>query len=152
LAAGGGTALGNQQLLDAINQLLLPLTTILTPNSEEARRLAQCEDLVEAGWALQAKGADYVLITGTHEASDLVNNQLFMPERKTETFHWQRLPDSYHGSGCTLASAIAALLAQGLDPFTAVAEAQEFTWQSLSEAYQPGQGQHNPNRLFWVES
>jgi hydroxymethylpyrimidine/phosphomethylpyrimidine kinase len=82
----------------------------------------------------------------------LVNNQLFMPERKTETFHWQRLPDSYHGSGCTLASAIAALLAQGLDPFTAVAEAQEFTWQSLSEAYQPGQGQHNPNRLFWVES
>lgn len=152
LAAGGGTAMADQNLLDAIIDLLLPLTTVLTPNSEEARRLTNLHELTDCGRRLQIQGAEYVLITGTHEASDLVHNRLFMPEGKTETFNWERLPHSYHGSGCTLASAISALLAQGLDAFTAIAEAQEFTWQSLAAAYRPGQGQHNPNRLFWVES
>ncbi|MDD1622099.1 MAG: hydroxymethylpyrimidine/phosphomethylpyrimidine kinase [Methylococcaceae bacterium] len=152
LAAGGGTALADRQLLDAIIEGLLPLTTVLTPNSQEARQLANQDDLADCGRSLQAKGAEFVLITGTHETSDLVHNRLFMPEGKTETFNWERLPHSYHGSGCTLASAIAALLAQGLDAFTAITEAQEFTWQSLAAAYKPGQGQYNPDRLFWVES
>jgi len=152
LAAGGGTRLASQQLIDAIVEQLLPLTTVLTPNSEEARRLARQTDLMACGHGLQAQGADYVLITGSHEASDLVHNQLFMPDNLRETFNWERLPHSYHGSGCTLASTIAALLAQGLDVFTAVSEAQEFTWQALADAYQPGQGQHNPNRLFWMDS
>jgi hydroxymethylpyrimidine/phosphomethylpyrimidine kinase len=152
LAAGGGSALADRQLLEAIIDGLLPLTTVLTPNSEEARQLAKQDDLAECGLGLQGKGAEFVLITGTHEASDLVHNQLFMPDGKTETFNWERLPHSYHGSGCTLASAIAALLAQGLDAFTAITEAQEFTWQSLASAYKPGQGQHNPDRLFWVDS
>jgi hydroxymethylpyrimidine/phosphomethylpyrimidine kinase len=152
LAAGGGTELADRQLLDVIVAGLLPLTTVLTPNSVEARRLAEQEDLSDCGRSLQAKGAEFVLITGSHETSDMVHNRLFMAENQTETFNWERLPHSYHGSGCTLASAIAALLAQGLDAFTAIAEAQEFTWQSLAAAYRPGLGQHNPNRLFWVES
>lgn len=152
LAAGGGTAMADRELLDTLTEGLLPLITVLTPNSQEARRLAGLDDLAECGRNLQAKGAEYVLITGTHETSDLVHNRLFMPDGQTETFKWERLPHSYHGSGCTLASAVAALLAQGLDTFTAVTEAQEFTWQSLAAAYRPGQGQHNPDRLFWVES
>lgn len=152
LAAGGGGSLADQALLDAIIEDLLSLTTVLTPNSEEARRLSGQTDLADCGRNLQAKGAEYVLITGTHESSELVHNRLFMPDNLNETFTWERLPASYHGSGCTLASAIAALLAQGLDIFTAVSEAQEFTWQALAAAYQPGQGQHNPDRLFWVES
>lgn len=151
LAAGGGTPLASRQLIDTITESLLPHTTVLTPNSQEARQLTNLGDLIACGRDLQAKGADHVLITGTHENSELVHNRLFMPEGKTETFNWERLPHSYHGSGCTLASATAALLAQGLDAFTAISEAQEFTWQSLAAAYRPGQGQHNPNRLFWVE-
>lgn len=151
LAAGGGTELGSQSLIEIIVDQLLPLTTILTPNSEEARKLTGADDLAECGRILQHKGSDYVLITGTHEDSEWVHNRLFMPNGLSETFNWERLPHSYHGSGCTLASAIAALLAQGLDVFSAVNEAQEYTWQSLSAAYQPGQGQHNPNRLFWME-
>jgi len=152
LAAGGGTALAGQRLIDVIVEQLLPLTTLLTPNSEEARRLSGQEDLADCGRFLQGKGAEYVLITGTHENSELVHNRLYMPDDLNETFNWERLPHSYHGSGCTLASASAALLAQGLDVFTAVSEAQEFTWQSLAAAYRPGQGQYNPDRLFWVEA
>lgn len=152
LAAGGGTELAGKPLIDIIVEQLLPLTTVLTPNSEEARKLSGVDDLAECGHILQSKGADYVLITGTHEDSELVHNQLFMPNNLNETFNWERLPHSYHGSGCTLASTIAALLAQGLDVFTAVNEAQEYTWQALAAAYQPGQGQHNPNRLFWMDA
>jgi len=63
---------------------------------------------------------------------------------------WQRLPGSYHGSGCTLASAIAATIANGLEVSEAVKDAQEYTWQALKGAFRPGMGQHIPDRLFWA--
>lgn len=152
LAAGGGTELAGRQLIDVIVSELLPLTTLLTPNSDEARRLSSQTDLADCAHWLQQRGAEYVLVTGSHENSELVHNRLFMPDNLDQTFNWERLPHHYHGSGCTLASAIAALLARGLDMFTAVNEAQEFTWQSLAAAYLPGHGQHNPDRLFWVDA
>ncbi len=151
LAAGGGTGLSSQQLIDTLIDLLLPCTTVLTPNSEEARKLAGLADLEQCGLALLDKGCEYVLITGTHETTPAVSNQLFHDHRCLETFTWNRLPASYHGSGCTLAAAIAALIAHGLEPAQAVMEAQEYTWNALNAAYRPGQGQHNPNRFFWME-
>lgn len=151
LAAGGGAELASEKLIVAIADLLLPCTTVLTPNSEEARRLTGLIDLHDCGLALLDKGCDYVLITGTHETSPAVCNQLFHDGRLLETFTWDRLPASYHGSGCTLASAVAGLIAQGLDPFQAATEAQDYTWHALEAAYQPGHGQHNPNRFFWID-
>lgn len=151
LAAGGGTDLSSENLIRAINDVLLPCTTVLTPNSEEARRLTGVNDLNECGLNLLEKGCDYVLITGTHEATPEVSNQLFHDGQCVETYSWNRLPYSYHGSGCTLAASIAALLAQGLNPLAAIAEAQEFTWNALNAAYQPGKGQHIPNRFYWVD-
>jgi len=151
LAAGGGADLSDDSLIKAINDLLLPYTTVLTPNSEEARRLTGLSDLKECGLSLLEKGCDYVLITGTHETTPEVSNQLFHNGQCIETYTWNRLPYSYHGSGCTLAASIAALLARGLDVLDAIAEAQEFTWNSLKSAYQPGKGQHNPNRFYWVD-
>ncbi len=152
LAAGGGMQLADEPLSTHISNLLIPRATVLTPNSEEARQLTQQQDLAACGQSLQSLGADFVLITGTHEQSRVVNNQLFMTDNKHETFSWERLPGNFHGSGCTLASSIAALLALGLDPFTAISEAQEFTWNALASAYRPGHGQSIPNRLFWAES
>lgn len=151
LAAGGGADLSNNQLISCINELLLPYTTVLTPNSEEARRLTGLASLKDCGLALLQKGCGHVLITGTHEATPEVSNQLFYNGRCCETYNWTRLPHSYHGSGCTLAASIAALLAQGLDVFQAITEAQEYTWNSLAAAYRPGKGQHIPNRLFWID-
>lgn len=151
LASGGGANLSSDLLIGAIINLLIPYTTVLTPNSEEARRLTGLNDLTECGLSLLEKGCNYVLITGTHEATPEVSNQLFHDGQCIETYGWNRLPYSYHGSGCTLAASIAALLAQGLDVTDAVAEAQEFTWNALNNAYQPGKGQHVPNRFFWVD-
>ncbi|MBT9096916.1 hydroxymethylpyrimidine/phosphomethylpyrimidine kinase [Methylovulum psychrotolerans] len=151
LAAGGGADLSNDRLIATVVDLLLPCTTVLTPNSEEARKLANLEDLSECGLSLLEAGSEYVLITGTHESTPSVQNQLFHDERCWETYTWERLPASYHGSGCTLATSIAALMAHGLSPIQAVLEAQEYTWNSLNTAYQTGKGQYNPNRFFWME-
>ena len=151
LAAGGGAKLSNEQLIVNIIDLLLPHTTMLTPNSEEARKLTGLTNLTECGLALLDKGCDYVLITGSHEQTPSVTNQLFHNGCCRETYRWDRLPFSYHGSGCTLATSIAGLMAHGLDPVQAVFEAQEYTWNALNAGYQPGNGQHIPNRFFWMD-
>ncbi|MEW6569531.1 MAG: hydroxymethylpyrimidine/phosphomethylpyrimidine kinase, partial [Chloroflexota bacterium] len=150
LRAGGGTELADEELIEAMRELLIPQTTILTPNSEEARRLAPDADNLHAcALSLLEQGSEYVLITGTHEPTPEVENLLFGGHRLLETLSWPRLPESYHGSGCTLASAIAGLLAQGHEPMTAIHQAQDYTWQTLEQAYRLGRGQMIPNRLFW---
>lgn len=151
LAAGGGHAFTDEELVNAIKELLIPQATVVTPNSEEARLLAPEADTLDAcAQELLSLGCDLVLITGTHESSPTVDNILYGNMRRLETFSWERLPHSYHGSGCTLASSIAGLLAQGLEPFSAIHEAQEYTWETLKHGYRVGMGQHLPNRLFWA--
>lgn len=151
LRAGGGTTLTSVDMGDAMLELLFPLAIIATPNSEEARVLAPEADTLDAcAQELLTTGCELVLITGTHENTRHVDNILYGNMRRLEVFTWERLPHSYHGSGCTLAASIAGLLAQGLEPFTAVHEAQEFTYEALRNAYRLGMGQHIPNRLFWA--
>ncbi len=96
------------------------------------------------------KGCEYVLVTGTHERTPKVVNTLYNEQGVVRADSWPRLPGIYHGSGCTLASAIAALLANGLPIEEAVKEAQEFTWQALQYGFRPGMGQHIPDRMFWA--
>jgi len=67
-----------------------------------------------------------------------------------KAYHWERLSGSYLGSGCTLTSAIAACLAHGLSMEEAIQEAQEYTWQTLKNAFRPGMGQFIPDRFFWA--
>ncbi|MFO7603687.1 MAG: hydroxymethylpyrimidine/phosphomethylpyrimidine kinase [Gammaproteobacteria bacterium] len=151
LSGGGGGRLLDEDAFDALITLLLPQTTVLTPNSIEARSLARDADSLPAcAESLLDKGCDYVLITGAHEATEGIVNTLYSNHRELEQTDWQRLPHQYHGSGCTLAAAIAALLAQGLDPVMAINEAQAFTWESLKHAQRIGMGQLIPNRLFWA--
>ncbi|MFV2055212.1 MAG: bifunctional hydroxymethylpyrimidine kinase/phosphomethylpyrimidine kinase [Thiohalomonadales bacterium] len=149
--AGGGSPLADDGVLASITEDLIPLTTILTPNSQEARVLApRAENLADCAQALLDQGCKNVLITGTHEDTPTVVNTFYTDKKIIESFQWDRLPGSYHGSGCTLSAAIAALVAQGVEPLTAVHEAQEYTWESLAQAHRIGKGQLIPNRLFWA--
>lgn len=156
LASGRGDQFSNEEMVDAIIELLLPQTTILTPNSLEARRLAEIDDdagvpdLPECARRLLGAGCEYVLVTGTHENTAQVLNTLYGSHGVVRADRWARLPGNYHGSGCTLASSIAAALAQGLSIEQAVQEAQEFTWKSLAAGFRPGMGQHIPDRFFWA--
>jgi len=157
LASGRGDELVTDEIVAAMRELIIPQTTVLTPNSLEARRLALDEAdendfpaLPECARRILEMGCEYVLITGTHENVPEVINTLYSRDGVVRRDSWQRLPGSYHGSGCTLASAIAATIANGLDVADAVRDAQEFTWQTLSQGYRPGMGQHIPDRLFWA--
>ncbi len=157
LASGRGDELASEEMVAALRELLVPQTTIITPNSLEARRLAIDEtndeddpDLAECARRLVASGCEYVLVTGTHENTPQVVNTLYGQEGVLRSDSWQRLPGSYHGSGCTLASAIAATIANGLAIGDAVKDAQEYTWQTLKAAFRPGMGQQIPDRLFWA--
>lgn len=157
LASGRGDELASEDMIAAMRELLLPQTTLLTPNSLEARRMAQDEendddhpDLAECARRLIGAGAEFVLITGTHEHSAQVVNTLYGENGLIRTDSWERLPGSYHGSGCTLASAIAANLANGLDIAEAVRDAQDYTWQALANGFRPGMGQYLPDRFFWA--
>lgn len=157
LASGRGDELVNEEMVVALRELLVPQTTILTPNSLEARRLAAEDseegnepDLAECARRLIASGCEYVLVTGTHENTPQVVNTLYGQNGVVRSDAWQRLPGSYHGSGCTLASAIAATIANGLEIAEAVKDAQEYTWQTLKAAFRPGMGQHIPDRMFWA--
>ena len=157
LASGRGDEFASEDMVSALRELLLPQTTILTPNGAEARRLVQDEGeepevggLDECARRLLAFGCEYVLITGTHENTPQVVNTLYGPDGVVRSDNWERLAGSYHGSGCTLASAIAAMLANGLDVPEAVHEAQEYTWQTLSAAFRAGMGQYMPDRFFWA--
>ena len=157
LSSGRGDELANEDMIAALRELLLPQTTLLTPNSIEARRLALDEsneeddpDLAECARRLVGAGAEYVLITGTHEHTPQVVNSLYGENGLIRADPWERLPGSYHGSGCTLASAIAANLANGLEIAEAVRDAQDYTWQALENGFRPGMGQYLPDRFFWA--
>jgi len=79
-----------------------------------------------------------------------VVNDLYHASGLLRSDRWERLSGSYHGSGCTLASAVAAGLAHGLEVDEAVREAQEYTWQALAAGFRPGMGQFIPDRFFWA--
>ena len=163
LTSGRGDELANEEMQAAMCELLFPQATLITPNSLEARRLAFYEEgeenqhtsLDESAIRLLEMGAEYVLITGTHERSNDVINSLYGSNSGgasglIKAYHWGRLAGSYHGSGCTLTSAIAACLAHGLSMEEAIQEAQEYTWQTLKNAFRPGMGQFIPDRFFWA--
>lgn len=143
LASGRGDALASDDMIEALRELVVPQSTVVTPNSVEARRLGGVERLLELG-------CDYVLLTGTHEPGAEVINTLYDRGGVVREDRWQRLPASYHGSGCTLAAAIAAALANGLAVPEAVRDAQEYTWRALAGGFRPGQGQFLPDRFFWA--
>ena len=157
VTSGRGDELASEDMMDAMRELLLPQVTVLTPNSMEARQLAQNEeedenplnlDLVLCAQRFIEMGCENVLISGTHENTIQVTNTLFNEDGIVRTDNWERLIHSYHGSGCTLASAIAVLLAKGMTINESVYKAQDYTWQTLNAGFRPGMGQYIPNRFF----
>ncbi|MGH8282254.1 MAG: bifunctional hydroxymethylpyrimidine kinase/phosphomethylpyrimidine kinase [Gammaproteobacteria bacterium] len=147
LIAGGGAALTEEALISVYLETLLPLAVIVTPNAYESRRLApEGANAKSRAAALLARGCRYVLIKGADEDTADVQNILFGRDSKQKSFSWPRLIGKYHGSGCTLASAIAALLAGGHAPSEAVEIAQHYTWETLKHGWRLGKGQVIPNR------
>lgn len=147
LASGAGTALSGNALIHKLRSELLPRATITTPNLPEAQALGGEQNPDSCAEKILGLGCQHVLLTGTHANTEQVINTLYSKNGKTE-FPVERLAGSFHGSGCTLASSLAANLANKHDLKTAVSMALEYTWQSLRHAEAIGQGQRFPNRHF----
>lgn len=154
LRAGGGKKLSTTELPDAFREHLLPRVDILTPNRDELKRLAEigAGSDTERATSLLAMGCQAVLVTATDTpladtAHGQVVHTLHTPDNDRQ-WYWPRLSGSYHGSGCTLAAALAARLAVGESLVAACEQAQEYTWQSLRHGWRPGKGQALPRRLW----
>ena len=146
--AGGGASLADDGLMRTIASRLVPRTTVLTPNTSEALRLAPgAESVADAAGRLVSSGCEYVLVTGADEATPRVVNRLYGRRGLIESLEWARVEGVFHGSGCTLAAAVAARLACGATPEEAVTDAQRFTHEAISNGYRIGAGQLVPDRL-----
>ncbi|KPQ25827.1 MAG: hydroxymethylpyrimidine/phosphomethylpyrimidine kinase [Halomonas sp. HL-48] len=153
LKAGGGAELSTPELRRQYREQLLPMVDILTPNRAELAMLTPesppSDDDTARAVALLSLGCQAVLVSATDDPLPGNDHQVLLtlhsPDN-TRQWHWPRLPESFHGSGCTLSSAIAARLAVGERLLTACEQAQHFTWHSLSQGYQPTGGQCLPNR------
>ena len=148
LSASHGSDFSNTDTINTIKDTLLPATTIITPNLKELNTLTgDSGDITTQAKSLCELGPNYVLVTGADSDTELVHNTLFTHKGIKAQYEWPRLPQMYHGSGCTLSSSIACYLALGLDMPTAVEKAQQYTWQSLQNAQAIGGGQWIPNRI-----
>ncbi|WP_291299047.1 bifunctional hydroxymethylpyrimidine kinase/phosphomethylpyrimidine kinase [Elioraea sp.] len=148
MVAKGGHALLLPDAVAALAHHIVPMATVLTPNLPEAevlagRRIGDVAEMREAAEALRGLGAKAVLLKGGHLPGDRVTD-LLATEAGIEAFESPRLDTRHtHGTGCTLASAIAAGIAQGLSLRDAVIRARHYVLLAMASA--PGYGRgHGP--------
>ncbi|WP_233843141.1 bifunctional hydroxymethylpyrimidine kinase/phosphomethylpyrimidine kinase [Dyella sp. 2HG41-7] len=139
-----GSRLLDEDAIDAMINELIPLADIVTPNLPEAEALLGSplntpKQLHDAGEALLALGASGVLLKGGHGRGREVVDRYFDARGSMDIRH-TRLPREGHGTGCTLASAIAAALAKGATPRQAVRQAVAYVQRALKNGYRPGGG------------
>ncbi|WP_386071237.1 bifunctional hydroxymethylpyrimidine kinase/phosphomethylpyrimidine kinase [Tahibacter sp. UC22_41] len=142
MIATSGASLLQASAVTALREHLLPLARVVTPNLPEAaalsgRPIRRTGDLDRIATDLLADGAAAVLIKGGHQRGVDVVDRLYCDGRLHEFVH-VRLPRNGHGTGCTLAAAIAANLARGLDLPAACAAATDYVHAALDAAYRPG--------------
>lgn len=138
-------------IINAIKTLLLPYTTIVTPDITEALELAQHADTLDAcAQAILETGCRYVLISGTRRSSTDYESCLYGINFATKHYHWPRIPQVSHGCGATLAASIAAYLAHGFRIEDAAEQGQRFAWNALASSRQLGMGKRVPNRMHWA--
>ena len=148
MVAKGGASLLAEAAIGALKQRLIPRATLLTPNLPEAeallgRRIADLDAMQAAGADLLALGARAVLVKGGHLDGDRLFDVLVGPDG-VEIFEGRRIQTRHtHGTGCTLASAIATGLGQGLTLRAAVARARTYLIEAIRTAPGLGQG-HGP--------
>jgi hydroxymethylpyrimidine/phosphomethylpyrimidine kinase len=148
MVAKGGAPLIRSDAIDALKTLLVPRAAVLTPNLPEAeilcgRTIADIAAMREAARALLALGCDAVLLKGGHLDGDTVYDILATEAGLTEWTSPRIATRHTHGTGCTLASAIAAGLAQGMAVAAAVERARDYVQRAIASAPGLGRG-HGP--------
>ncbi|MBP6352654.1 MAG: hydroxymethylpyrimidine/phosphomethylpyrimidine kinase [Acinetobacter sp.] len=149
LVANSGGSLGDQATLVKAFVELIPLATLITPNTVELKALTGLDDLENATQKLFEMGAKAVLVKGGHENTpQYIRNVLYVQGNMIAESHCPRLDGQYHGSGCSLASFIAGRLALGDSLKIAVQHAETWLLGVLKNAESPvANGQKIPKRF-----
>ena len=156
MVAQSGDRLLQDDAVDAVRDLLMPLATVVTPNLPEAevlldRRLEKADQMASAARAMAAFGCRSILIKAGHMEAGDCTDLLYLPvEGRVVHLTGDRVDTgNNHGTGCTLSSAIAAYLARGLDIEAAVANAKAYIADAIraGAAYRIGRG-HGPVHHF----
>lgn len=148
LATGRGDSLASEDPVAALEPLF-ELATVITPNRVEADRLCGAQGSPEQQAAmLLERGCQHVLLKGGHgpEQHEVLNRWISRTQHRN--WSWPRLQGEFHGSGCTLAAALSALLAQGMDIEQAIDAAQIYCQQTLAASYAIAAGQRIPSRTL----
>ena len=151
MVAKGGDRLLQEEAVEALRGLLVPLAAVVTPNLPEAsvlvgRDVESLEDARRAARDILDMGARSVVVKGGHLQGDAVD--VFYDGRQMREIAAPRIPTtSTHGTGCTFASAIAAGLAQGMGTEDAVVRAKEYVTEAIHNAFPVGTG-HGPLHHF----
>ncbi len=155
MVAKGGARLLQPSAVEALKGTLLPLAGVVTPNIPEAEVLAGFpiltdDDARRAAVAIRALGPRFVVVKGGHRdgpPEDLVYDGERFIRFSTDRVETQNT----HGTGCTFAAAIAALLARGVPPLEAIAGAKAFVTRALRASYAIGSGHSPVNHAFATE-
>jgi len=156
MLAKGGAPLIDPDAIAALKRRIINLSTIITPNLLEAEKLAgttirTVDDMEHAATSLLTLGCEAALITGGHLESQVLTDVL-ATSRGVQRFRSERIPTKHtHGTGCTLASAIATSLAQGLQIEEAVERARAYVRRAIETAPNLGRGQGPINHAHPVE-
>lgn len=142
LAAAGGGALAEADLVAVYRERIFPASVLATPNRDELAVLASEDGASE----LLALGLPACLVTDGEGRGDTVVNELHRASGIRLLEGGPRLSASFHGSGCTLASAIAACIALGDELVEAIEAAGRFMERAIAQAFTPGKGQAIPTR------
>ncbi|QFS85717.1 MULTISPECIES: bifunctional hydroxymethylpyrimidine kinase/phosphomethylpyrimidine kinase [Marinobacter] len=149
-AAGGGD-LADEALVQAMKTRLFPRAEMITPNGVELAQLGGSDDPDQAARNLIDAGCQSVLATGGHGTGIHIVNTLY--NHAPEPMHWEveRVgANEFHGTGCTLAAAIAAGRASGLSARASISQAQNYVHRALLHALNVGKGQRVPDRgILW---
>jgi hydroxymethylpyrimidine/phosphomethylpyrimidine kinase len=151
-AATSGDALGDKAAILHMKERLFPFATVITPNIHEAGLLTDTEipsvdAMIEAAMLLATNGPRCVMVTGGHMAGTKLTDVVFL-DGKVHLLEGQKIETANtHGTGCTLASAIATFLAQGIDVLPAIERARRYVRNAILNAPGYGQGRGPLNHL-----
>lgn len=154
MVSTSGSRLLREEAVEAVKTLLLPIATLVTPNLPEAevlcgRAIKTAEEVQKALHQILKMGCRNVLIKGGHSAEADLARDYLLTEGKVLSFTSPRVQTmNTHGTGCTLSSAVATLLAKGKSLPDAVAGAKEYVTGALQNTFPVGHG-HGPVNHFW---
>lgn len=154
LASTSGFRLLPGEALNALMEQLLPVAHMVTPNLTEAEILSgvtisTVEDMKNAAAQIHQKGSEMVLVKGGHLTGAPID--VFYDGIDFILLEAERIPtENTHGTGCTLSSAIAAYLAKGFDPLSAVRAAKQYISAAIQHSLKIGRGKGPVNQFFKI--